>query len=307
MGVPHLRPEDVEQLIPNCNVLGPSLRGGQKLVFPCNVNGEKCALKFILLDGTKDDSDGDGTIESKIDVTKARAEREISIMQTIDSPYVIKMGSVPLQSATINEQYVMYYSEEWIEGSNISELLRTAKTLPPAEVAKLCLDITQGISELWKANKIHRDIKPQNIMKRKDNGEYVLLDLGLAFDLDDKSLTQFGFVPGTVMFLSPEQLDISHKRDIDFRSDLFSLGIVLYQSLTGQHPFYRNGMDIPTLFNNIATNPVVPPIALDPTIPVSLNKIICRLLSKQPSGRYRKCSILINEIKTVIHSLEVTL
>lgn len=305
MGVPCLQPEDVEQLIPNCNVLGPSLQGGQKLVFPCNVNGEKCALKFLLLDGIKDDLDG--TIETKIDVTKARAEREISIMNTINSPYVIKVGSVPLQSTTINGQSIIYYSEEWIEGNNILELLQMTHTLPPIEVAKLCQDITQGIAELWDANKIHRDIKPQNIMKRKDNGKYVLLDLGLAFDLDDKSLTQFGSVPGTVMYFSPEQLDIYHKRDIDFRSDLFSLGIVLYQSLTGQHPFYQYGMDYQTLFDNIKRKQITPPIALDPTIPVSINKIICRLLSKQPSGRYRKCSILINELETVIHSLEVTL
>lgn len=303
MAVPQLSSTDVECIIPSCKVVGESMEGGQKRVFPCILEGKKYAIKFILLEGIKNDLDGD--MQSKIDSVRARAEREINIMSQIDSPNVIKMGDIPLTCALYKQQTLLYYSEEWVDGESVYDIIKRNGKLSFREVLTLGHDIVQGISELWKLNKVHRDIKPLNIMRRKSDGSYVLLDLGLAFDLDDKSLTQFGYVLGTKIYLSPEQLDIMHKRDIDFRSDLFSLGIVLYQSITGKHPFFQYGIRDEDLFYNITQRPVIPPKSIDPTIPEPLNSIICRLLSKQPSGRYRKCSILINELNEMLDLLEV--
>ena len=303
MALPQLTATDVEKIVPNCKVIGYSLGGGQKIVFPCCVNGSQCAIKFILLGELKDDLDGD--VQSKIDTIRARVEREITIMRTIHSPSIVKMGNLELTPVTFKEQNLLYYSEEWVEGQSLSTILQAEKKLSVDETLKLCLDISWGISELWNLNKVHRDIKPQNIMKRDCDGSYVLLDLGLAFDLEDKSLTQYGYVPGTKIYFSPEQLDIKHKRDIDFRSDLFSLGIVLYQSITGQHPFYRFGMSDQELFERIINQPAIPPTTVDAKIPQIVSNLICRLLSKQPSGRYRKCSILIDELNRIRDSLGV--
>lgn len=302
MALPLITSSDVESLISNCKVIGEPLGGGQKLVFPCAVEGVSCAVKFILLNNMSDDCDG--TIESKIEATKARVEREINIMKLIDSPYIVKIGTVDLTATTISGQNVLFYSEEWIDGQDLSNIMQSSKKLPAIEVVKLAIDIVQAISELWKLNKVHRDIKPQNITRRACNGSYVLLDLGLAFDLDDKSLTQLGLVPGTKTYFSPEQLDVHHKRDIDFRSDLFSLGIVLYQVITGVHPFYTYGMMDYELFSKIISQPIVVPNTIDAGIPKSLSDLICRLLSKQPSGRYRKCSILLDELEKIIEELE---
>lgn len=303
MNLPQLKASDVETIVPNCQVIAEPLGGGQKIVFPCCINGDTCAVKFISLGEIKDDLDG--TVQSKIDTVRARVEREIAIMQKINSPSIVKMGVLSLTSAIFESQNLLYYSEEWIDGENLFEILKQNKKISVPDALKLCLDITQGVSELWNLNKVHRDIKPQNIMKRNQDGSYVLLDLGVAFDLEDKSLTQFGCVPGTKMYFSPEQLDITHKRDIDFRSDLFSLGIVLYQSLIGFHPFYTYGMSDQELFARIIKQPIIPPITIDRTIPQSVNNIICRLLNKQPSGRYRKCSILIDELNKIQDSLGV--
>lgn len=302
MALPQLTAADVEAIIPNCKVVFPSLGGGQKIVFPCCIDGKQCAVKFILLGELKDDLDGD--VQSKMDTVRARVEREISIMREIDSPNIVKMGGIGLTPAIIQGQSLLYYSEEWVNGASLSTILQDAK-LPVNEVLKLCVDITQGISALWNLNKVHRDIKPQNIIRRHSDNAYILLDLGLALDLEDKSLTQYGYVPGTKIYFSPEQLDINHKRDIDFRSDLFSLGIVLYQSLTGIHPFYRYGMSDQELFARIINQKIDSPSTVDVTIPQSVSNIICRLLSKQPSGRYRKCSLLIDEVNRIRDSLEV--
>lgn len=303
MALPQIKPTDVETLVDNCNVIGPQISGGQKIVFPCCVNGRNYALKILLLSNLSDDLDD--TIASKIEMVRARVEREISIMKRIDSPFIVKMGTVNLTAATINNQNILFYSEEWIDGHDLFHLLQAQKKLDVKTVMQLCLDITNAISELWKLNKVHRDIKPQNIIRRSGNGHFVLLDLGLAFDLDDKSLTQYGFVPGTKMYFSPEQLDIAHKRDIDFRSDLFSLGIVAYQAITGIHPFYVFGMSDQELFYKIITQPVIPPNIVDQDIPKSASDMICRLLNKQPSGRYRKCDILISELNRILETVEV--
>ena len=303
MSLPNLSAADVEAIVPNCKVIGAPAGGGQKLVFPCEINGKKFALKFIFLNNLTDNLNG--SVISQIDSIRARVEREIDIMKSINSHNVVKIGPVQLTATSYNNQNLLYYSEEWIEGQDLAVILRSNGKLSSTDSVIMCHDIVNAISELWALNKVHRDIKPQNIMRRADDGSFVLLDLGLAFDLDDKSLTQYGFVPGTKFYFSPEQLDINHKRDIDFRSDLFSLGVVLYQSLTGIHPFAATGLTDQELFRRICTQPVVPPIVIDNSIPQAINNIDCRMLSKQPNGRYRKCSMLLSELDTILTSLGV--
>lgn len=195
MALPQLTAADVEAIVPNCKVVAPSLGGGQKIVYPCCIDGHRCAVKFILLGELKDDLDGD--VQSKIDTVRARVEREIAIMRKINSPNIVRMGDLELTPVTFHEQSLLYYSEEWVEGESLSTILRDSK-LPVCEALKLCTDITQAIYELWSLNKVHRDIKPQNIMRQHSDGTYILLDLGLALDLEDKSLTQYGYAEGVL-------------------------------------------------------------------------------------------------------------
>lgn len=303
MSLPNLSATDVEAIVPNCKVIGMPTGGGQKLVFPCEIDGGKYALKFIFLNNLTDNLNG--SVISQIEAIRARVEREIDIMKGINSHNVVKIGPVELKSISYKNQRLLYYSEEWIDGQDLGVILGKNRKLSSPDSVLMCRDIVNAISELWALNKVHRDIKPQNIIRRADDGSFVLLDLGLAFDLDDRSLTQYGFVPGTKYYFSPEQLDISHKRDIDFRSDLFSLGVVLYQSLTGIHPFATTGLPDQELFRRICTQPVIPPIVVDSTIPQEISNIACRMLRKQPSGRYRKCSILLFELETILTSLGV--
>ena len=109
MNLPQLQASDIEIIIPNCKVNGKQLNGGQKIVFPCRVNGKNCAVKFVLLNNLADDLDG--TVASKIESLRARVEREIAIMKRIDSPNIVKMGSVDLTAITYKKQNLLYYSE----------------------------------------------------------------------------------------------------------------------------------------------------------------------------------------------------
>lgn len=294
--------KDAEVLVPQCRIIGNGQAGGQKTVFPCEICGNKYALKIMQLRDISSDCNGD--VQSKINAIVSRAQREISILKHFDSPYIVKLGPIDLKSTTLNGVNYIYYTEEWIEGKDLGLLLKPNSFQEPLEVVKIGLNIGKAIEELSILNIVHRDIKPQNILKRENTGEYVLIDLGLAFNPDENSLTQTGCVVGTPPYFSPEQLDLTQKKTLDFRSDLFSLGVVMYQTLTGQHPFFKVGMRDNELYRLIYNSIYTDPIKVNPGTPLGLNNVIKKMLWKKPNGRYRKCSLLLDELNNVYSELE---
>ena len=290
MGAPNLASEQVAAACPKAAKIGSPVRGGQKQVFPCEIDGTRYALKFLATDPTVP-ADAEGLSEEPFDEVLSRARREIAIMATSVSPHLVKLGPIPLSHTEIGGQRLVYFTEEWIEGDDLRTCISRG-ALPIADVVRLGIHICLAIEELWKLRKVHRDIKPGNIMIRGSSGDFVLLDLGMAFDLDDDSLSDFGVVPGTLKYFSPEQTDYTKKRALDFRSDLFALGIVMYEAATGSHPFVSRGMSSHQALAAILNAPVIPPKTLRPELPEMLDEIIIRLLAKRPHLRYRRCEDL---------------
>ena len=167
------------------------------------------------------------------------------------------------------------------------------------ELLTLAQQVSMAISEIWNFSKIHRDIKPGNIMRKDSSGDFVLLDMGLVFDLRDRSLSDSPV--GTFLYCSPEQLDfINRRKKLDFRSDLFLLGIVLYEMSTGHHPYITSPTNTKMeVLNNIVNMNPEPPINLRNDIPMHLNKVILRLLAKSPSLRYRSIEKLRQELNSL--------
>lgn len=296
MKLPTLSESDIERLIDNCTVFGSPKRGGQKLVFPCKLPEGNYAIKFMLVNSVSDLGEDDIDL---LDEVSARAKREVDILKMCNSPYLIKPGPIDLTVSSYKDQNIVYFSEEWLEGQTVAEIIRNSGMLEINDVIKLGIHITEAINELWCHTKIHRDIKPSNILLRHDTGDFILLDMGIAFDLSDKSLTAYGRIPWTRGYISPEQLNIVNKRQIDFRSDLFCLGIVMYESITGIHPFCNNSMNDDEVFNAILTFSPKPPHLPRPEVPIELSSIICRLLSKAPNLRYRDCRLLIEDLQSI--------
>lgn len=297
MTAPQLTVEQVAQVIPEASNIVELDRGGQKLVFTGIIDGAKYALKFMK----PDPSQVSGYESESLDDVTSRARREVETMQQCGTPYLVEMGPIGLRSANIGDSPIIYFSEEFINGKNLRTYLEEDGTLSPQDTVRLALHISEAVSALWQFSKIHRDIKPGNIMKR-GNGDFILLDMGLVFDLQDESLS-IGPV-GTPLYFSPEQIDFSNRRTtMNFRSDLFSLGTVMYEMVTGKHPFMESATTTWDVLGNIVNTVPTPPIDLQPDIPERLSEITLRLLAKRPALRYRSITQFQHALRDVEEDL----
>lgn len=295
--LPNLTPAQVAQLIPDAADVERAGGGGQKLVFKGTIDRQQYALKFAKVPVLPEDLESEGEEFPMSDVAM-RAQREVETMRDCHSPHMVKLGPVGLSFVAMGDQSLLYFSEEYIVGGDLRALLRSQGRFPSSEVVKLGLHVTEAIQALWDLGKIHRDVKPANIMRRVSNNEYVLLDAGLAFDVVGESLS-IGPV-GTPPYFSPEQFDFTNRRTVlDFRSDLFSLGVTMYELATGQHPFWRPGDTSRSLFNKITTHNPQPPSGIVPGFPKELDGIILRMLGKSPHLRYRRCQQLIDTLNQI--------
>ncbi|WP_213807550.1 serine/threonine-protein kinase [Granulicella sp. dw_53] len=285
MALPTITEQNIKDLLPSVTGAIPSGRGGQKIVFRIELEGQAFALKFALL------SDAFQPDIADIDETVLRARRETQIMQECKSPHIVKVGPVDLGTAAIDGQNVLYFSEEFIDGQALSDAIRESGPLTVPSVVKLGQQMCSAIDELWSLGKIHRDIKPSNIMQRSHETNFVLLDAGLAFDVAGESISA-GFLVGTMAYFSPEQFDYTNRRVMDFRSDMFSLGVTLYEAATGQHPFLSPTTSTPHLYTKITKHNPPSPSSINPLIPGSLDKVILRMMGKSPHLRYRRISQL---------------
>jgi eukaryotic-like serine/threonine-protein kinase len=294
-----LRPGDVAVICPMVADIGkPISSGGQKLVFPCFVGDQQIALKFVYYPLPDEGEELPQEYSDFVDSAAKRVVREIQTLGSCNSRNIVKLGSVPVGATVYKNMGLIYYSEEFVEGESLQRLLLRGETLSVQECVKLLLDITNAIEELWSKHAVHRDIKPDNIMwTRKERG-FVLIDLGIALYHDLQRVTTPGTVYCTPFYQSPEQLKYSTTFQMDFRADLFQLGVTAYESLTGKHPFRDEGeISIETYRTNLLTQERVPPSSIVNDIPPVLDAIFLRLLAVEPHQRFRRCDILRAELE----------
>lgn len=180
-----------------------------------------------------------------------------------------------------------FFIMPFLPGESLQSALRRDKQLPLDEVLRLGRQLAAGLGSAHGAGLIHRDIKPSNIWlyaPRDAAGSksvVKILDFGLARPVElDSTLTQTGAIVGTPQYMSPEQ---ASGEPLDHRTDLFSLGCVLYQMLTGQHPFH--GVTLPALMRALSEHQPAPPILLRAETPEILSEIVLQLLAKNRENR----------------------
>ena len=172
---------------------------------------------------------------------------------------------------------------EYVEGMTLAELLRDEGRLHPDRAAEITADIAAALGFAHRNRVVHRDVKPGNVLITRDGGVKVA-DFGIARALSDSSdmnLTKTGSVMGTATYFSPEQ---ARGAPVDPRSDIYSLGCVLYEMTTG-HPPFAGDSAVAIAYKHVQENPV-PPRRFDPALPETLEAITLKCLAKNPANRY---------------------
>ena len=243
--------------------------------------------------------------ESRIDEVFERAKREVAILESCDCENLPKIGTIPLTRFECAGQSLIAFSEEFICGQNLESIIDDEGVQNNRETIKLGNDLCTAVDTLWQRRKIHRDIKPANIMRRRDTGQFVLLDPGIAFDLNDNSLTASMAIAHTPGYLAPELSNPAKKRDADCRSDFFLIGTVLYFVCTGKHPFVQGpSQDCADIIYNIVNMEPQPPCEVRSEVSDKLSALIMRLLAKRKHARYRNAAMLRSALEACSGSLE---
>src|SRR5258708_14918696 len=188
------------------------------------------------------------------------------------------------------DQGIFYIAMEFIEGTTLHAVLSEQHVLAPDEVIKIARQISRGLDYPHSPGIIHRDIKPANIMIT-GNGTVKIMDFGIA--KSGGQVTNTGQVLGTPNYMSPEQVK---GRLLDGRSDLFSLGVILYEMLTGEKPFV--GQNVTTIIYKIVNENPIPPRDLDVTIHPGLSTVVTKALSKSPDERYQSGADLVRDLES---------
>jgi serine/threonine protein kinase len=286
-----LTPALLEEALPELRPIRFIGAGGQKRVYACNYQGQVYALKVHFI-GKKaaDESSPAATItDPGVDTAIARAKRAVEILRRCSGGSLARVGPVDVTVFEVQDVQLMYYLEEFIDGVDLKTDLAKNGPWTPAEIRRVGLALIEAIKELWECDAVHRDIKPANIIRRTADGSFVLIDIDLALDLHGDSLTVPGGIAGTKQYLSPEQLEVESKRSLDFRSDLFNVGVVMYELATGENPFWKPGTSSATGMSRIREFNPPSPKDRDPKFPSDLSDFIMRLLAKRPHLRFRSC------------------
>src|SRR3989339_338930 len=180
----------------------------------------------------------------------------------------------------------MYIAMEYIDGGNLREQLNR-KAMSVQEFLGIAIEICDALDAAHSKGIIHRDIKPENIMLTKD-GQIKITDFGLACIYNASKMTMAGQILGTPLYMSPEQIK---GRPVDNRSDIYSLGITFYESLTGRVPFPHGDIG----YCHIHETPPLPSL-LNPDIPDPLEKIIIKSIEKNPEDRYQNVREILDDI-----------
>lgn len=185
---------------------------------------------------------------------------------------------------------------EYVEGESLEELLKKKKTLSLGLSCKIVSQVASALDVAHRNCIIHRDIKPANILIRKKDSEVKLSDFGIACFLDKERRTALGVVLGSVWYMSPEQVK-GETRNVGRSSDIFSLGVVFYEMLTGEKPF--TGKLPGQIMLNIVTCEPRAPHKLNPKIPKEISDLVLKMLAKEPENRLKSMKDIISVIRSI--------
>lgn len=223
----------------------------------------------------------------------ARFEREGEALRQLNHPNIVKI------LATVHEGENYYLIMEYIKSGSLDDLLEKVPRLTIKQVLKLGLGIADALTHTHEMGIIHRDIKPGNILIAED-GKPLLTDFGVA-RVADSHMTQTGMVMGTLEYLSPEAFEYF---ELDTRTDIWALGVTLFETLTGQFPFH--GDSFPETMYEVMTLPVPDLEQLRPDAPIGFIDLLYRMLEKNREVRIPSVRMIGAELEAIQRGMPIT-
>ena len=262
--------------------------GGMAFVYKarCKLLDRFVAIK-ILKDEFVDDEDF---------VRKFR--RESQAAASLSDPNIVNVYDVGIDE--IEGKAIHYIVMEYIDGKTLKELIVEKGRLSAAETIYYTIQIANGLSTAHANSIIHRDIKPHNIMITKDNRVKVT-DFGIARAATSSTMTTTSDVLGSVHYFSPEQARGGYTDD---KSDIYSLGIVMYEMITGKLP-YEGDTAVSVALKHVQEE-IVPPRELFEDIPIGIEKIILKAVQKRQAERYKNINEMIEDLNLIKANVKTT-
>ncbi|HMA53048.1 MAG TPA: serine/threonine-protein kinase, partial [Acidobacteriota bacterium] len=223
-----------------------------------------------------------------------RFRNEIKLARQVAHRHVCRMYD-------LGEEYLsIYISMEYVPGEDLKSFIRRSGHLNEAKAVGLGKQIAEGLAEAHRLGVVHRDLKPQNVMIDKD-GNAKIMDFGIARSLHTRGVTGTGVIIGTPEYMAPEQAE---GRDIDRRVDLYALGAILFEMVTGRVPF--EGTTPLSIVLKHRSEPPADPQTINAQISAGLSRIILKCLAKSRDDRYQSAAAVLEDLTAVEQGLPMT-
>jgi serine/threonine protein kinase len=251
--------EQLQEALPDDISLGSQIQGGKRTVYWAEQADAKIVLKLMPHDQLE------------------RAEREVTIGSTFDHSNLARILDTDVSIDEIAGEKYVWFREEFVPGEPVA---KRDGNYDLCAALSLAADLTDAVEYLWESYAVvHRDIKPLNIIRRPD-GVFVLIDVGSGRHQLEDSLTSGALGPGTNGHIAPEQLELEKNREFDFRTDLFLIGIVVFEVLVGVRPFRP---EKPDYHAKLLTGDWPRPQGLPPAALGLLERLLARQLHQRPT------------------------
>jgi len=289
---------DIQRVLPQIQSIAMLDTGGFKAVYRATIGGHTEALKLIQLPT----SDGSTDAEAFKREMTGRVRREVEALSRCNGPEIVKLGTLALTPMTINAVDYVAYSEEFLDGSDLWKLIISGASKPTEpELRLLFLTLLKAIREVWTLGYVHRDIKPKNVMKLNNGArQFVLLDFGIAYSVQDTGLTAnpTARMPmATYRYLAPEMMNPTFRETIDYRTDLYTTAMTVYEYAAQRHPLAQDRDDLMHTISRALHQPATPLAAHRSDLSPILCQTVDQMLKKKPALRPANLNSLIQRME----------